>query len=128
MKQLTYQIRNKLYFAFVEFSDNLIAHKEFFGLYGIENTEAQTLVNIILDVLTWLNLSIKNLRGQCYDGASSMSGLRSGVAKKISDLESRAVYTHCYSSLVEFSMHGYYKEFQSYARSPRYYQRDNQTS
>ena len=25
-----------------------------------------------------------------------MSGLRSGVAKKISDLESRALYTHCY--------------------------------
>ena len=34
--------------------------------------------------------------GQCYDSASSMSRPRSGVAKKISDLESRAVYTHCY--------------------------------
>ena len=77
-------------------SDDLIAHREFVGLYGTENTEAQTLVNIILDVLTRLNLSIKKLRGQCYDGASSMSGPRSGVAKKISDLESRAVYTHCY--------------------------------
>ena len=77
-------------------SDDLIAHEEFVGLYGIENTEAQTLVNIILDVLTRLNLSIKKLRGQCYDGASSISGPRSGVAKKISDLESRAVYTHCY--------------------------------
>ena len=31
-------------------SDDLIAHEEFVGLYGIENTEAQTLVNIILDV------------------------------------------------------------------------------
>ena len=76
--------------------DDLIAHEEFVGLYGIENTEAQTLVNIILDALTGLNLSIKKLRGQCYDGASSMSGPRSGVGKKISDLESRAVYTHCY--------------------------------
>ena len=28
-------------------------------------------------------------------------------------------------SLVKFSMHGYYKEFQSYARGPRYYRRDN---
>ena len=25
-----------------------------------------------------------------------MSGTRSGVAKRIADLESRAVYTHCY--------------------------------
>ena len=77
-------------------SDDLIAHEDFVGLYGIENTEAQTLVNMILDVLTRLNLSIKKLRGQCYDDASAMSGPRSGVAKKINDLEIRAVYTHCY--------------------------------
>ena len=77
-------------------SDDLIAQEDFVGLYGIENTEAKTLVNMILDVLTRLNLSIKKLRGQCYDGASAMSGPRSGVAKQIRDLESRAVYTHCY--------------------------------
>ena len=77
-------------------SDDLIAHEDFVGLYGIENTEAKTLVNMILDVLTRLNLSIKKLRGHCYDGASAMSGPRSGVAKQILDLESRAVYTHCY--------------------------------
>ena len=77
-------------------SDDLIAHEDFVGLYGIENTEAKTLVNMILDVLTRLNLSIKKLRGQCYDGASAISGPRSGVAKQIRDLESRAVYTHCY--------------------------------
>ena len=74
-------------------SDDLIAHEEFVGLYGIENTEAQ---HNNTRCLTLLNLSIQKLRGQCYDGASSMSGPRSGVAKKISDLESRAVYTHCY--------------------------------
>ena len=77
-------------------SDDLIAHEDFVGLYGTENTEAKTLVNMTLDVLTRLNLSIKKPRGQCYDGASAMSGPRSGVAKQIRDLESRAVYTHCY--------------------------------
>ena len=77
-------------------SDDLIVHEDFVQLYGIENTEAKTLVNMILDVLTRLNLSIKKLRGQCYDGASAMSGPRSGVAKQICNLESRAVYTHCY--------------------------------
>ena len=77
-------------------SDDLIAHEEFVRPYGIVNTEAQTLVNIILYVLTRLNLSIKKLRDQCYDGASAMSGPCSGVAKEISDLESKAVYAHCY--------------------------------
>lgn len=36
------------------------------------------------------------LRGQCYDGAASMSGARNGVAKLIIDEEPRALYTHCY--------------------------------
>ena len=35
-------------------------------------------------------------RGQCYDGASAMSGQKGGVAKLIRDLEPRALYTHCY--------------------------------
>lgn len=43
-----------------------------------------------------MNLSINKLRGQCYDGASAMKGAKSGVAKQINDLETRAVYTHCY--------------------------------
>ena len=34
--------------------------------------------------------------GQCYDGASNMSGTRNGVAKCIQDEEPRAIFTHCY--------------------------------
>lgn len=30
-----------------------------------------------------LTRSLSKVRGQCYDGASSMSGIRSGVAKRI---------------------------------------------
>ena len=37
-----------------------------------------------------LNLSMEKLRGQCYDGCSTMSGTRTGVAKRISDEEPRA--------------------------------------
>ena len=39
---------------------------------------------------------LNKMRGQCYDGASSMSGAKTGVAKQISDIESRAIFTHCY--------------------------------
>ena len=51
---------------------------------------------VVRDVLAKLNISFSHLRGQCYDGASSMSGSRSGVAKLVQDEETRAVYTHCY--------------------------------
>ena len=43
-----------------------------------------------------LNLSIQKRRGQCYDGCSTISGIRTGIAKRISDEEPRAVFTHCY--------------------------------
>ncbi len=43
-----------------------------------------------------MNLRIDNCRGQCYDGASSMSGVKSGVATRIMQMEKWALYTHCY--------------------------------
>ena len=39
---------------------------------------------------------MKKIRSQCYDGASSMSGIKTGVPKQIRDIEPRAFYTHCY--------------------------------
>lgn len=51
---------------------------------------------MIKDILLRLNLSLTRIRGQCYDGATSMTGIRLGVAKQLLDEEPRAVYTHCY--------------------------------
>ena len=75
---------------------NLDVHEGFVGLYSIESTSTDSIVSTIKDVLLQMNLSLQNCRGQCYDGASSMSGGRAGVAKRITDLEHRAFYTHCY--------------------------------
>ncbi len=62
----------------------------------MESTTSTVIVTTITDVLLRMNLSISNCRGQCYDGASSMSGSRSGVAIQLSQLEPKALYTHCY--------------------------------
>ena len=75
---------------------SLEAHEEFIGLYEVANTESSTLLAVIRDVLLRLNISIAKLRGQCYDGASEMAGIRSGVATHILQDELRAVFTHCY--------------------------------
>ena len=58
--------------------------------------DAATLTSVIKDAMTRLNLPIAKLRGQCYDGCSTMSGLKTGVDKRISDEDPRAVFTHCY--------------------------------
>ena len=74
----------------------LIVHKEFIGLYSVSAIDADTLTSVIKDSLVRLNLSLNKMRGQCYDGASGMSGAKKGVAKQISDIESHAIFTHCY--------------------------------
>ena len=51
-------------------------------VHGLYNIHASTIVMMIKDCLQRLNLSISKVRGQCYDGASAMSGARSGVARE----------------------------------------------
>ena len=72
------------------------AHEEFIGLYEVEKIDANTIFLVIKDVLQRLNLAVCKIRGQCYDGAATMSGHRSGVATKLLDEEPKAIYTHCY--------------------------------
>ena len=48
-------------------------------------------------ILQWLGLLPENMRGQCYDGASNMSGARSGCRTIIQQEAPRAMYFHCAS-------------------------------
>lgn len=72
-------------------NQELEVHGEFLGLYHVASIDAATLTTAIKDVLIRLNVPFEKLRGQCYDGASAMSSSKRGVAKRISDLEPRAV-------------------------------------
>ena len=77
-------------------SDDFNVHEGFNGIYQTDTIEANSLVNTIKDALPRLDLSISRVRGQCYDSASAMRSARSGVAKRIRDMEERAIYTHRY--------------------------------
>ena len=79
-----------------------IANKEQFTInirWGVsedlESTDANCLVFVIKEALLWIELQLSACRGQCYDGASNMSGNRNGVATQISTEEKRAIYVHC---------------------------------
>lgn len=85
--------KEQLVIVFRYVDDELQVHEEFVGLYQLDTTDAKTIVTVLKVAL---NLDIHRLRGQCYDGASAMSGAKSGVAKQILEKEPRAHYTHCY--------------------------------
>ena len=61
----------------------LESHDSFIGLYKVDSITSDTLVSAIKDTLVRLNVKLTDCRGQCYDGASNMSGSRRGVAAQI---------------------------------------------
>lgn len=50
------------------------------GLHQVPMITSATIVSVIKDSLIRFNLSA---RGQCYDGASNMTGRRNGVVTQI---------------------------------------------
>eukprot|EP00731_Ephydatia_muelleri_P026423 Em0018g523a len=105
MEQVTLVIRHV--------TEELQVHEEFFGFYAVDSTDATTLVSVVKDAMVQMNLPMSKLRGQCYDGASVMSGIRSGVAKQIADIEPRAIFTHCYDHALNLAVAGYEKCFRN---------------
>ncbi len=73
----------------------LEVHEEFIGLYSVSSIDSSALFAVVKDSFLRLNISLAKVRGQCYNGASNMSGRRSGLAKKIMDEQPLAFYTHC---------------------------------
>ena len=58
-------------------------HEEYLGMYKVNRTDAASLVKTIKDVLLMYGLTLKDCCGQCYDGASVMSGVKAGVSTLI---------------------------------------------
>ena len=89
--------REQLTFCIRWVDGKLDSHEEFLGFYNIPNTGSNTVVSAIKDALIRLQLSLDSCRGQCYDGASNMLGLKSGIAKQICDIHPKAHATHCHA-------------------------------
>ena len=56
------------------------------------------------------SLNLQELRGQCYDGASNMSGVRKGLSGRILEQSKKAFYTHCSSHALNLCIAATYKE------------------
>ena len=97
MADETTDLSNREQFVLVlrHVDEKLVANEEFIGLNKVDSIDSDTLTTSIEDCLLRMNLSVNNCRGQCYDGASNMSGCKNGVAKQFSDKETKAIYTHC---------------------------------
>ena len=84
--------------------ENLEVHEDFVGLHPLNDTKADTVVKVILDTIQRMGLKIENARGQCYDGASTMAGVKNGVSAKIKLLKDAALYAHCYGHALNLAV------------------------
>ncbi|XP_060882105.1 zinc finger MYM-type protein 1-like [Metopolophium dirhodum] len=76
----------------------------FVGMYNPSSGNAETLFSCITDLLTRMCLSFENVRGLCFDGAATMSGHRSGVQKRISDVQPKSIFIHCSNHSLDLAL------------------------
>ena len=67
----------------------------FVDFIELERITGEVLGSIILNWLRMHDIPLSNMRGQCYDGASNMSGARSGCRTVIQQQVPLALYFHC---------------------------------
>ena len=84
--------------------DKLEAHDEFIGLKNMPNSDADSIVRELKDVLLQMHRKLNKCRGQCYDECASMSGSKSGLAVQIKSEEERELYTNCYAHSINLAV------------------------
>ena len=84
--------------------EELVVHEAFIGLRPVAETNASTITDAIKSILVEMNLDIMNARGQCYDGASTMRGHRTGVVPAIKSINGKCLYTHCYGHALNLAV------------------------
>ena len=70
--------------------------EEYISLMPVAQTNADTIVISIKDVLLHTNLRIQDAGEQCCDGCSTIAGTKNGVAAKIKKQNEKCLLTHCY--------------------------------
>ena len=74
---------------------NGTVHESFIDFAEVERITGEALASTILHCVQAWGLSLSNMRGQCYDGASNMSGAVAGCRSLIQQEAPMAVYFHC---------------------------------
>ena len=85
-------------------NNNMLPQEVFLGMYEATDTTGEALCRIIGDVLLRFNLPLSSLRGQTYDGASSMSGQYTGCQALVKQKNPLALYVHCGAHCINLVM------------------------
>ena len=79
-------------------------NNEFMVLKNMPNTDADSIMRELKDVLLRKHLKLNKCRGQWYDGCSTMSGSKSWVAVQIKSKKERALHTDCHAYSINLAV------------------------
>ena len=82
-------------FRFVDKSG--LVKERFVGVTHVKETSSLSLKSAVDDLFAKHGLSLKQLRGQGYDGASNMKGQFNGLRALVARENSSAYYVHCFA-------------------------------
>ena len=83
-----------------------VIREHFFDIVNVTDTTSSTLKKEIYDVLTRYNLSIHNIRGHGYDGASNMCGAFNGLQALFLKDCPYAYYVHYFAHRLQLALVG----------------------
>ena len=69
--------------------------ESFVGFYDTKRTNAPALLDLLKRATTSLHLEISKLVGECFDGASNMSGEHAGLSALMKGVAPLSLYVHC---------------------------------
>jgi transcriptional antiterminator Rof (Rho-off) len=79
---------------------NGVIEERLLAVEPMEETTAEALFHTIREKLQQCGIEFSNMRGQCYDGASNVSGIHTGLQARIKEISPSAIYTHCYAHVL----------------------------
>ena len=82
----------------------LNVYEDFLGFYIKPNVRSVRIITTIKDAFIRFQLSFSSLRGQTYNGAGNMMGVRSGVVTQTNAIQTNALETHCHTHSVSLAV------------------------
>jgi hypothetical protein len=83
---------------------NGITHERFISFTKCDNLNSDAIFSYIMTGLRDTDVDIRNCVSRCYDGASVMPGCNTGVRKRVTDINPKAIYIHCHAHQLNLAL------------------------
>ena len=74
------------------------------GFFETKRTNGESLFNLAKDAIQSLNLDLKNIAGECFDGAPNMCRLHGGLTTLMKETSPLSIYVQCHAHRLNLAL------------------------